>query len=174
MIELFASIALAAAVILLAASLVQQFRTVGSRGRLLDALALVPQWKFFAQDAVGREPDWLDDWHLLARVAANGGTDQPGPWQPVLAPAVRTGWHFLWNPHRRSRAQLLACAELLGRTNADEPVNPAGIAYLTLLRACFEGISPGSDNSLQFAIVATRGRDQRPVFLRYLSLWHVR
>lgn len=172
--EQLAQIVLAAVVILLAASVLQQFRTVGPKGHLLDALALVPQWKFFAQDAVGLDPDWSDDWHVLARVAAIGDATRPTPWQPVIAPAVRSGWHFIWNPVGRSQAQLLAYAEMLGRAHPAEPINPVGLAYLTLLRACFDVVSPDRDQALQFAVVATRGRHERPVFLRYLSLWHVR
>lgn len=174
MAEQLSCFVLAGVTILLTASVLQQFRTVGPRGRLFDALALVPQWKFFGQDAVGFDPAWSDDWHVLARVAAIGDETRPTPWQPIIAPTVRTGWHFIWNPYGRSQAQLLAYAEQLGRADPAEPINPAGLAYLALLRACFDVISPANDQALQFVVVATRGRHERPIFLRYLSLWHLR
>jgi hypothetical protein len=174
MAEVLAWFTLAGVAILLTAAVVQQFRQIGPRGHLLDRLALVPQWKFFGQDAVGRDPAWLDDWHVLARLAAKDDATPPGPWLPVLSPAVRTGWHWVWNPHSRSRAQLLIQAESLGHADRERPAEPTALAYLALLRACFEVVQPGENQLLQFAVVATRGRDQRPVFLRFLSRWHVR
>jgi hypothetical protein len=172
--EILAKLVLAGVSMLLLASLLQQFRQVGPRGRWIDALTLVPQWKFFGQDAVGLDPAWSDDWQVLARIAPLGEATMPEPWLPVLSPATRTGWHFAWNPHSRSRALLLAYAERLGQAGVDEPPDPTGLAYLSLLRACFEAAPLGEHFALQFAIVATRGRQERPVDLRFLSLWHVR
>jgi hypothetical protein len=172
--ELLAKLVLAGVAILLFASLVQQFRQVGPRGRWIDALAVVPQWKFFGQDTVGLNPAWSDDWHVLARIAPLGDVATPEPWRPVLGPAERTAWHFVWNPHNRSRAQILAFAERIGQTGAGNLPDPTGLAYLSLLRACFEAVPIGEGCVVQFAIVATRGRDERPVDLRFLSLWHVR
>lgn len=174
MAELLAKLALAGVTILLFASLVQQFRRVGPRGRWLDALAVVPQWKFFGQDAVGLDPAWADDWHVIARIAPLGEAAMPEPWWPVLSPATRTGWHFAWNPHIRSRAQLLAYAERLGQASMGAPPDHTGLAYLSLLRACFESVPIREGHALQFAIIATRGRHERPIDLRFLSLWHVR
>lgn len=174
MAEILARLTLAGVSILLLASLVQQFRQVGPRGRWIDALAVVPQWKFFGQDAVSLNPAWSDDWHVLARIAPLGEATMPEPWRPVLSPAERTGWHFAWNPHNRSRALLLAYAERLGQSGVDEPSDPTGLGYLSLLRACFEAVPAGEGFVLQFAIVATRGRHERPADLRFLSQWHVR
>lgn len=174
MAELLAKLVLAGVTILLFASLVQQFRQVGPRGRWIDALAVVPQWKFFGQDAVGLDPAWLDDWHVLARIAPLGEGVIPEPWRPVLSPTERTAWQFIWNPHNRSRAQLLAFAERIGQAGAGEMPDPTGLAYLSLLRACFEAVPIRGGHALQFAIVATRGRVERPIDLRFLSLWHVR
>lgn len=173
MTERLAWLAIAGVAILLLASLVQQFRTLGPRARWLDALALVPQWKFFGQDAVGLDPAWSDDWHVLARIAAAGGKDRPGPWQKVLGPIERSFWHFAWNPHRHSQAHLLAYAEQLAWARSADAVEPTGLAYLTLLRACFATVPLGEGESLQFAVVATRGRGERPLALHYLSPWHV-
>jgi hypothetical protein len=165
---------LAGVSLLLVASVFQQFRQVGPKGAFLDSLALVPQWKFFGQDVVGGDPAWADDWHVLARVAPIGGVAAPGPWQQVLAPSVRQWWHFIWNPHDRSNALLLAYAEELGREDADISREPTGLAYLALLRACFKAVLPTDDQAVQFALVATRGRHNRTVALHYLSHWHVR
>lgn len=173
MTELLAWLALCGVAILLMASLVQQFRVVGPRGFWLDALALVPQWKFFGQNAVGTDPGWSDDWYVLARVAPQHSEGQPGPWQSVIGPTERTWWHFAWNPHRRSRAQLLASAERIAQTATSGPPEPTSLAYLSVLRACFEAVPPGPAEVLQFAIVATRGGKGRTMALRYLSLWHV-
>lgn len=170
--KLLAWLALGSVAILLIASLVQQFRMLGPRGRWLDALALVPQWKFFGQDAVGRDPAWSDDWYLVARVAPQQNEGQPGPWQNVLGPAERTWWHFAWNPQIRSQAQLLVNAELIARAETMGQVEPTSLAYLSALRACFEAVAPIEDEVLQFAVVATRGRDGRTMALQYLSPWH--
>jgi hypothetical protein len=169
-----AKLALAGVTILLLASLVQQFRQIGPRERWLDALSLVPQWKFFGQDALDLGPAWSDDWHVLARQAPLEEAATPEPWQPVLSTPERAGWHFVWNPHCRSRAQLLACAERLGQAGPGQPPDPTSLAYLSLLRACFAAVPPGDDgHALQFAVVATRGRHDRHVDLRFLSKWHV-
>jgi len=172
--EILARLALAGVAILLLASLVQQFRRAGPSRRWIDALAVVPQWKFFGQDAVSLNPAWSDDWNVVARIAPLGEAAVPEAWQSVLSPAERTGWHFAWNPRNRSRAQLLAYAERLGMSGLDEPPEPTGLAYLSLLRVCFEAVPIGEGFALQFAVVATRGRGERPVDLRFLSLWHVR
>jgi len=171
--EGLARLAFAAVAVLLLASLAQQFRTLGPRSRWLDALALVPQWKFFGQSAVGFDPAWSDDWHVRARVSTADCNEPPGLWREVLGPDERAWWHFAWNPRRRSQAQLLAYAEQLAQAKSSSAVEPTALAYLAVLRVCFAKIPLGEDEVLQFSVVATRGRGERPLSLHYLSHWHV-
>ncbi len=173
MADAVAALIFAGVAVLLTASTLQQFRQLGPRGQWLDTLALLPQWKFFAQAAVAQDPAWSDDWHLLARIAETGSAGQAGAWQPVLWPEDRRWWQAIWNPHERSRAHLLAYAERLSQADAAELVDPTGLAYLTVLRACFRAVALSDGHMLQFAVVATRGREARAVRLRFLSLWHI-
>lgn len=155
-----AELALALVAGLLGLGLVRQFAVSGPRWLLLDRLALVPQWKFFGQVAIGRDEAWCDDLHLLARRGA-------GEWRALVWRPERRWAEALWNPHARSRDALAAQLALLA-TAKDVP--PTALAYLTVLKHCADAL-PG-DAPLQFAVAATRGRGDRPLALRFLSGRH--
>ncbi len=156
----------------LAGSVLRQF-SAGPGGRWADALALAPQWKFFAQDRVGTDPAVFDDWHVLARLAPADPALPPGAWQPLVWAQDRRWWQAVWNPGARRRDALLALAERLAQAEPHNPAQPTALAYLALLRAALAGLAPGPGLVVQFAVAATRGRGARGLRLGFVSAWHV-
>jgi hypothetical protein len=157
--EVLSNGVLLAVAVLLAAGALRQFGQLGPRGVLLDALALLPQWKFFAQREVGEDAAAFDDFHLLVR----GGPDRE--WEPLLWQAERLWHEAWWNPQQYSRAMLaIAMEELAAKPDAP----PTGKASLTLARfALAQHPAP-----LQLAIATTRGRRLRGAQLVWLSPWY--
>lgn len=154
-------------VLLLGLSLLRQFAAAGPRWDLLDRLGIVIQWKFFGQAAIATNPSCFDDYHLLARRAAETG---PGGWSELLWSDERGPADWLWNPAQRRH--LVFMTELERLAMADTPPQPTALAYLTVLRLCLDRLRLGNGEALQFAIVATRGRGGRAVALRFISKWH--
>lgn len=161
-----------AVVLLLAAGLMQQFRVLGPRGVLLDALALVPQWKFFGQSRIGTDPATFDDLHLIMRVSRDA--QGFGPWQNLVWWEDRPFTSTLWNPAARSRDAIAAAMVrlLVAETAGQYPAKPTALIYLTVLRHCIDSVPLAPGDALQFALVTTRGRDARPAALGFLSGWH--
>ena len=161
-----------AVAVLLAASLIQQFRVLGPRGALLDGLALVPQWKFFGQSRIGTDPACMDDLHLIARVSRD--TQDLGPWLNLLWWEDRPLINAVWNPASRSRDAIgVAMVRLVVAESADQcPASPTALIYLTVLRHCLDLVPLAPGDALQFALVTTRGRAARPATLGFLSGWH--
>ncbi len=169
MIDTLSLVVLAVVVLLLAFGLCFQFFVSNPRWAWLDNLALVPQWKFFGQARIASDPTVFDDVHLLVR------SDGEGRWREVDCFPERAWHHAFWNPHLRSEsAVLVATAELAEAGIAGKHVQPSSLAYLTVLRYCLDLSEPGASDALQFAIVTTRGREERQMFLRFLSEWHRR
>jgi hypothetical protein len=155
--ELISTGVLVAVALLLAAGALRQFGQLGPRGVLLDALALLPQWKFFAQHDVGEESAF-DDFHLLARTS-------DGEWGALLWPDERLWHEVLWNPQQVSRAMLTsAMIDLAQHPDAA----PASHSSLILARyALARKAGP-----LQLAVATTRGRGVRGLRLVWLSHWY--
>lgn len=156
--EALATAVLVAVAVLLAAGAVRQFGQLGPRGVLLDALAILPQWKFFAQRAVGEDAAAFDDLHLLVR----GEHDD---WQPLLWPEERRWLEALWHPGLYARAGLLEAMHMLARQS--DARETAHAALILARHALAEGTAP-----LQLAIAATRGRGERSPELVWLSPWY--
>ena len=163
----------AAVAALLVATVFRQPGRAGPRGRLLGALAVVPQWKFFGDSRLGVRDDALDDLHLVARDWMGG--DLVGPWQPVLSPAERRWTQAVWNPSRRPDSMLLSYADdLAGSPDAAWREGVASsLPYLVLLRQSLDA-APRSPQAKarQFAIVRTRGRGERTLSVAFVSGWH--
>lgn len=157
---------------LLIIGLIRQFAVSSRFWLTLDRLGIVPQWKFFAQARAASDPSRFDDMHLLARF--DDGGDIPGPWSELLWWETRPLLSALWNPHDRSRSAIGECMDLLAitETSPGTAARPTALAYLTVLRHCLDSARGGPDELLQFAIVLTRGRTDRPLALRFLSAWH--
>lgn len=149
--------ALVLVAVLLGAGVVRQFGRLGPRGVLLDALAVLPQWKFFAQQAVGSDEAVFDDHHLLVRGAQGG-------WQPLLWHEERRWHEAAWNPQQYSRAVLLAAMANLAGPGAAADNSQA--ALILMRHALEERFEP-----LQLAIARTRGRGARVPQLVWLSPW---
>jgi hypothetical protein len=167
------AVAIAAVAVLLAATAVRQQGRLGPRTRLLDALAIVPQWKFFGDTRLGAREGALDDLHLVARDWMGG--DRVGAWLPVLSPGCRRWSHALWNPSLRPELMLLSFADdLAARPDATASGRvTTSLAYLVLLRECLDGAPRSPDaRGRQFAIVRTRGRDPRSLAIAFVSAWH--
>ncbi len=151
----------------------RQWVPLAGRGILADQFGILPQWRFFAQARVARA-DCFDDHHLLARTSDPDG--DPGPWMPVFAHEERRWSEALWNPQLRPRGMMgeaLGDLAAAGEIAGDERFLRSRI-YLMLLRHCLTAVPLPQDGCLQFAVVATRGRGDRDVFVRFLSAWHQR
>jgi hypothetical protein len=172
MIDVLSLLSLVGVVLLLLAGLDRQFRTLGPRGRLLDQLVILPQWKFFGQQRIGTDPHYFDDLCLLARISPDQG--EVGAWREILWWEDRPISHSFWNPSLRSRTAIAEAMHYLTITEPhdEQRVPPTALAYLTVLRHCLDCLPPDDDMTAQFAIAATRGRENRSVFLRFLSAWH--
>lgn len=150
----------------------RQFHIIGRRGQIADSLGLLPQWKFFALARVETREDNFDDYHLLARLADDNG--DAGPWQSVFWSDDRQYFHSLWNPglHAQAGIQIPMMNVVNSGDLAIAAAYQTSLSYLTLLRHCLDRVTPRDGGALQFAIVTSRARDERPVRARYLSAWH--
>lgn len=181
MVEALGPLALAAVLVMLALSVRQQFHRVERLEIWLERLGIVPQWKFFGQDAVGWVDDDSDDWHVVARCAPIADTDADTdtdddaatPWRPVIWIEDRRWYHGLWNPHFRSNVRLLILAERLAMAPAERRPPPDALATLAIARACMARLAPRADQALQFAVVLTIGRSDRRLARCFLSDWYV-
>lgn len=167
MADSFGAAMLVLVAVLLGVGLVRQFAVSGPRWLLLDHLGIVPQWKFFGQNAIATDPAWFDDFHLLARRARSDGT--PGSWHELLWSDERRPGAMLWNPGLRCHDQLI---DELDRLARHPGAPPTSLAYLAVLRLSLDRLPPGEGDALQFAVAATRGRGERGVELRFVSSWH--
>jgi hypothetical protein len=176
MLEAAAWLVLALVCGLLAWGLTRQFAVTGRRGAILDRFAIVPQWKFFAQQRIDGNPETFADLHLLARTAS--GVTAPGPWRDLLHWTDRPWHQAVWNPHRHSRTmigyQALLLVEGEDRAGGEGRLPPTALAYLTVLRFALEQVRPQDDAVVKFAVATTLGRGRRDPQLRFLSAWHCR
>lgn len=172
LIELFSNLTLAVVALFLLLSLVRQFEMLGAIGVLLDRLAILPQWKFFGQSYIAKDLSCFDDMCLLARISPDQG--DLGPWQNVLWWEDQPIHRGFWNPALRSRSAMCEAMTLLATTEVGEKTSipPTALAYLTILRHCYNSLIPNDGVALQFAIAKTRGRQGRSVSLKFLSAWH--
>jgi len=152
----------------------RQFVPVERIGRALDGVAILPQWRFYAQRQIGSDEGIFDDLHLIARIRTPDG--KTGPWQALLGPGERSFSAAVWHPQRRSDDQLTELMQALCPTSRKDEALPGmgSIPYLATLRFCLDAMEPAAGQVLQFAIVTTRGRRARTVDVTFLSHWHSR
>jgi hypothetical protein len=156
----------------LAATVWAQMRPV-ARGRdLLDLTALVPEWRFYAQQSTRSAADLSRDPHLVIRDRDAGG--RAGGWQPLLWPSERRLVHALWNPRSRTDEAILSIAEDLGVASAHgpSPMVQQSIGYLVLLRSAMAAPTSVAAFERQFAVVEAVGRGRRGIRIVFLSGWH--
>jgi hypothetical protein len=170
--EALSWLVLLAVSLLLLAGIWRQFVLSGPRGRLLDSVALLPQWKFFGQAAIATRDDTFNDYHIIARWDTTSG--DVSPWHELELYGERQWLQAVWNPQMRSLSALFEHVERLC-LNADKKEDPqiqSSLAYLTVLRHCLDEHPRITGSAMQFAVVTTRGRDQRAPAIRFLSAWH--
>lgn len=172
MAEIVAWLMLLAVIALLFLSVWRQFNLLGRRGQILDSLGVIPQWKFFALSTIETREDSFDDFHLLTRSADCNGAALP--WQSLLWNDERKWVHCLWNPHLRANSEIqMRMINIVNNgETAQSDTYKTSLSYLTVLRFCLDNVSLGKGAAIQFAIVTTRGRNDRPMTLRYASGWH--
>lgn len=172
MIDLVSWAVLGLVSVLLVWTLSRQFAVLGRRGQALDALGIVPQWKFFAQQRIDGDPVVFVDLHLLVRTAT--GAAAPGPWQVLLHWHDRPLRHALWNPRQAGRSMIGEYATQLAKstTGSTGALPPTALAYLTVLRFCLDRTALDHPAVLQFAVAVTLGRGNRDPQLRFVSGWH--
>lgn len=166
-------LALVTVALLLAATLAAQFRAPAGRGRLLDPLALTPQWKFFGQSVLAISDVPLNDIHILARDRSGDG--RIGQWQPLLSPGDRPILHSFWKPSGRRTAILLSLADDLASDPdaARHERAQQSLPYLVLLRHCLcDYPRPAGAEDRQFALVRTNGRVDRAMSVAFVSAFH--
>ena len=179
-------VALAVVVVALAMTALAQVRPLRRGRALYDLLAILPEWRFYAQASLRTATDLARDTHLVVRDRdAAGGV---GGWRPVLWHAERRLRHSLWNPALRVDVAILSAGEDLAEANETdtsmggrrtEKTGRAGtnvqqsIRYLVLLRRILESPpAPDLPVDRQFAIVHTIGRGARTMSIDFLSAWH--
>jgi hypothetical protein len=170
--ELLVWLVLLAVIALLLLSVWRQFNLLGRRGQLLDSLSIIPQWKFFALSTIETREDSFDDFHLLTRFADGNGEAEP--WQSLLWNDERKWFHILWNPYLRANSEIQM--HMMHIVNSGEAAHSeiyqTSLSYLTVLRHCLDNVWPSEGSAIQFAIVTTRGRHERPTTVRFVSAWH--
>ena len=167
--------ALLAVIAGLAATAWAQVRPLRRGRALFDALAIVPEWRFYAQASIRGAADLARDIHLVVRDRDAGGAT--GGWRDVLWHGERRWRDSVWNPELRTDDAILSIAEDLAQawTPAGAPHVQQSIPYLVLLRRAIEAdpaTAAGIDR--QFAIIHALGRGQRVVRTAFVSAWHRR
>ncbi len=150
-----------------------QMRPLRRYRDLLDLLALVPEWRFYAQASIRQASVLATDIHLVVRDGL--ATGEIGDWRPIMWPAGRRVHHGIWNPDTRIFGDVLAIAGQAARTWQDSPNEDVqqSIPYLLLLRRCLQAPTDRPDTvTRQFAIVRTMGRGERELFVDFVSAWH--
>ena len=170
--EITAGIVLAAVIFMLFLSFWRQLRLLGPRGQIADSFGILPQWKFFALSTIETRDDSFDDFHLVARLA--NGNSEAEPWQSLLCNDERKYFHTLWNPYLRAQGEIKLQMLKIVRCGdaAHAEAYQTSLSYLTVLRYCLDNVALGQGSAVQFAIVTTRGRQERPATVQYLSAWH--
>lgn len=160
----------------LAATVWVQVRPAPRLRFLLDSLAILPEWRFFAQASTRGAIDLARDTHLVVRDRNAGG--RIGGWQPVLSHAERRWHQAIWNPRARVTLVILTLGEDLARLHAQGRIVEVqqSLRYLTVLRHALEA-PRGAAEARQFALVHTIGRHAavgrtRPIAVDFVSDWH--
>ena len=165
-------IALLVAVIIgLAVTIRAQIRPMRRLRTVLDAFAIVPEWRFYAQASIKTTVDLARDPHLIVRDRDAAG--RIGGWNVGLCHAERRMHHAWWNPHARVNDVVLGYAMDLAHARVGDRYLQQSIRYIAVLR-CILQLPRGSADSVdrQFAVVHTIGRGQRTIAIDVVSGWH--
>ena len=141
------------------------FRRVLAR---FDRFEILPSWSFFAPNPATR------DSHIVVRDLLQDGT--ASAWSPITYFPTRTPMHAVWHPAKRPRKILRDASKAIKRTQqraASKAVVQCSLPYLLILRYCM--IKPARlPNAVarQFAIVETSGRENRRIWITFISDFH--
>lgn len=161
-------VALVLVALALAVTARAQIRPLGRHRAALDMLALVPEWRFYAQASIASGDHFARDTHIVARDRDVSG--RVGDWAPVLWPVDRRLGHAIWNPRLRVDTMILSLAEDLAQAGPGAEVQQS-IPYLATLRRALAA-PRGDAAERQFAVVHAVGRGTRRVSLDFVSDWH--
>lgn len=133
----------------------------------MDAWQLLPSWAFFAP-----KPAYHDVFLLVRELGADGSL---GALRVVRGPAERRWLHALWNPDKRPQRVLEDAAQAVRRLRrwaASEEVVSTSIPYLLLLHDATRGCTGNGARALQFIIVETSGREEKRIWISFVSGFH--
>jgi hypothetical protein len=158
---------LSVSVWLLATILYQLAPFQGRIGRL-DGLKLLPSWSFFAPSPANR------DSHIVVRELLSDGA--LSAWSPVCFFPSRSLLDLLWNPAKRPRKILRDAAKSIrhtARRSLSRNVVQCSLPYLVILHHCLMQRSRAqSAVAVQFAVVDTSGREERRLWITFISEFH--
>lgn len=134
----------------------------------LDSLELLPSWSFFAPHPASR------DSHIVVQDLLADGT--LSGWTAVTGLPARRPVDAIWYPSKRGRKVLRDAAKSVQRTRRAAPsegVVQCSLAYLVILHHCMHSTPPhASARARQFAVVETSGRDEREMWVTFISIFH--
>lgn len=160
------TLALVLAVVGLALTACVQIRPLKRHRAAFDALALLPEWRFYAQATLQSGADLARDTHIVVRDRDSAG--RICGWTPVLWPVERRLGHALWNPRMRVDTVILSIAEDI----VTGPHVQQSIGYLVVLRRALAPPRGGGAVQRQFAVVHAVGRGTRALSIDFVSAWH--
>lgn len=152
----------------LIATLAYQYKPFAKRLIKIDPFQLLPRWTFFAPNPSIR------DAHLLVRYELS---DQSlGRWHTVPFAGPRRPLDCVWNPNKRARKVLSDATQSLKVMRARKWSHAnlqCTLPYLLLLRYCWaRSERPDDAVSYQYAIVETSNRENRAIWLAFVSAFH--
>lgn len=134
----------------------------------IDAWQLLPSWAFFAP-----QPAYHDAFLLVRELNRDGSL---GALRVVCGPTQRRWFDALWNPDKRPQRVLQDAAQSVRRLRrwaGSEEVVLTSIPYLLLLHHATRGCPRDKGaRALQFIIVETSGREEKRIWISFVSGFH--
>jgi len=162
------AIAVALVLLWLVATIAYQYPAFRPGLGRLDVLKILPSWSFFAPNPANR------DSHIVVRDLLVDGT--ASAWSPVSYFATRTAVHAIWHPDKRPRKILRDASKSIKQTwlrCESKGVVQCSLPYLMVLNYCMtHRPRPTNGVARQFAIVETSGREERRMWITFLSDFH--
>lgn len=149
-------------------TLVYQYSPLQARMAWMAAWQLLPSWAFFAP-----KPAYHDVFLLVRALREDGSV---GAFRLVRGPIERTWLHALWNPEKRPQRVFQDAAQSVRRLRrwaASEDVVMTSLPYLLLLHHAVRHCQRDRGaRALQFIIVETSGREEKRLWISFVSGFH--
>ena len=143
------------------------FQTVVAQA---DKWQLLPSWAFFAP-----RPAYRDVFLLVRQLREDGSAS---PFSLVAGPAERVWLHALWNPAKRPQRVVQDAGQAIRRLRrwaGNETVVMTSLPYLMLLHhVTMHGPFGEGVRALQFLLVETSGREEKRLWISFISGFHRR